>query len=99
MLDRDLGRKGSYRGRAMVVAMIGEQRHAHRQLMLRRLGLGPQPPGRISRMGAGFHPDARLDPMLADLVGPNRDGVVEVKAADADVARGRDRAALPSIRK
>jgi hypothetical protein len=98
VLDGDLGRKGSYRGRAMVIAIVGEQGHAQRQLMLRRLRLWPQPPGGISRVGPRFHPDARLDAMLADLVAPHRNRVVEVKAADADVARGRDRAALPSVR-
>jgi hypothetical protein len=65
--------------------------------MLRRIGLRLQPPGRIGGMGAGLHPDARLDAVLADLVAPHRDRVVEVKGADANVARRSDGAALPSI--
>jgi hypothetical protein len=46
-------------------------------------------------MGARLHPDARLDLPVADLVAPDRHGIVEMKAGDADMTRRGDGAALP----
>jgi len=97
-LNGDLGRKSPHRHRAMVVAVVGKQRHAQGQRVFRRLRLRQEPPGRIDGMGARLHPDARLDAVFADLEGPNRGRIIEVKAADANVARRRDGAALPPVR-
>src|SRR6185312_8583512 len=51
----------------------------------------------IRRMRAGLHPDPRLDPMVPDLVAPDRDGIVEMKTADTHMARRRDGAAAPAV--
>jgi hypothetical protein len=49
-------------------------------------------------MGARIHPDARLHLVIADLVAPDRDRIVQMKAADPHVSRRRDGAALPPVR-
>src|SRR4029077_15779236 len=82
---------------AWVVALIGDERHAQGQRLFRRRRLRQEPPGRIDAMSARLHPDARLDAVVADFVAPNRGRVVEVKTADANVARRGDGAALPSV--
>ena len=48
-------------------------------------------------MRARLHPDARLDPVRSDFIGPNRDGVVKPEATDTNVPRRRDSAALPAV--
>src|SRR5438105_4901102 len=48
-------------------------------------------------MRARLHPDARLDPVRSDFIGPNWDGVVEPEATDTNVPCRRDSAALPAV--
>jgi len=50
-------------------------------------------------MGAGLHPDARLELAISDIVSPYRDRVVEMEACDADVTGGSDGPALPAVGK
>ena len=92
-----VGRKAPDRCRAVMVAIVGQQRQPQGQTVRGDIGSGPPQPGRVGGVGAGLHPDARLDPMIADLVRPYRDGVVEVEAADANMTRRRDGAALPAV--
>jgi hypothetical protein len=81
----------------MMVAIVREQGHPQRQLMVQRIAAGPHLPCRISRVGTELHPDPRLDLPISEVVGPYRNGVVEMEASDPHMTRRRYGAALPAI--
>ena len=96
-LDANIGIKAANGRCAMMIPIVGQQDQTERQPVLRQFRIRAQPPRRIRRMRPGLHPDACLYLAVFDLVGPYRNGVVEMKASDPHMPRRRDGAALPSI--
>src|SRR6516165_11929519 len=82
----------------MVVAVVGQQGHPQGQSIIQRIGPRPQEPRGIGRMGAGLHPNPCFYVATADFVGPYRNGVVEMKAANPDMTGRSGVTGLPSVR-
>ena len=83
-------------GVAVVVAAIGREER-HRKMRCRNVRRAFEPPGDIDRICARLHPDPLFDDASVKGKPPGRNGAVEVKAFDGQMALGLDGAAPPAI--